>query len=133
LQIDVVTPERLAVDLDCRLVVLPTAEGEVGIEEGHAHMMVTLVPGEMRIYEDEEYHVYAISGGVADARPSHALVLADAVEAVAEIDVERARRAMERAERRLAGPREGVDLDRAQAALARAINRIRVAARSRGE
>ena len=129
MRIEVITPGKLAADMECRLAVLATAEGEMGIEEGHAHMMATLVPGEMRLYEGDQMHVYAVSGGVVDTRPKRLVVLADAVEAVSEIDVERARQAKERAEKRLEAPAEGVDIDRAQAALARAINRIRVAAR----
>lgn len=126
LHIDVITPEKLATEMECSLAVLPTAGGEVGVEDGHAHMMATLVPGEMRLYEGEQSHVYAISGGVVDTRPKRLVVMADAVEPVAEIDVQRAHRARERAEKRLQAHAEGVDLDRAQAALARAINRIRV-------
>ncbi len=127
MHIKAITPTRLAVDLECRLAVLPTDEGEVGIEEDHAHMMVTLVPGQMRIYEGGQPHIYAVSGGVADIHPRKLLVLADAVEAASEIDLERARRAKERAENRLEQRSEGMDVDRAQAALSRAINRIRIA------
>ena len=117
-------------ETDCDLTTLPTAQGELGIEEGHAHMMATLTPGEMRLYTGDETSVFAISGGVADVRPAKMIVLADAVESIEDIDVERAREAKQRAEKRIGAPAEGVDIDRAQAALARAINRIRAASRA---
>ena len=130
MRVDVITPEKLALGEDCRLATLPTSEGEVGVEEGHAHMMATLAPGEIRLYcTDGPTRVYAISGGVMEVRPARLIVLADAVESLEKIDLERARRARERAEKRLAARAEGVDMDRAQAALARAINRIRGASR----
>ncbi|MHC4712504.1 MAG: ATP synthase F1 subunit epsilon [Planctomycetota bacterium] len=130
MKIEVITPSRLAVDDDCSLAVMPTPQGEVGIEDGHAHMMATLVPGEIRLYRDGAPEVFAVSGGVIEVRPNRLIVLADAVEEIEEINVERAEKARRRAEERLERPREGVDIDRAQAALARAINRIRVAKRS---
>ncbi len=110
---------------------MPTPQGEVGIEDGHAHMMATLVPGEIRLYRDGEPEVFAVSGGVIEVRPSRLIVMADAVEKNEEINIERAEKARRRAEERLERPQEGVDIDRAQAALARAINRLRVAERSR--
>lgn len=127
MQLEVVTPERLAVEKECRLVTFPTSQGEVGVEDGHAHMMATLVPGEMRIYEGETREVLAISGGVMDVRPSRVVVLADAVERLEDIDVERARQAQKRAQARLEAGEKEVDMDRVQAAAARALNRIRVA------
>lgn len=129
MHVEVITPSKFGIERTCRLVVLPTAEGELGIEEGHAHMMATLVPGEMRIYDDAEALVWAISGGVAEARPMHVLVLADAIEERGDIDLERAQLARQRAESRLKSPPEGMDLDRVQKALSRAINRIRIAGR----
>ncbi len=130
MRLEVITPHRLAVETDCDLATLPTAQGEIGVEEGHAYMMATLTPGQMRLYAGDEKQVFAISGGVVDVRPAKMIVLADAVEHVDDIDVERARKAKQRAERRLGTPAEGVDIDRAQAALARAINRIRTASRA---
>ena len=132
MRVELITPSKFGIEKECRLVVLPTAEGEVGIEEGHAYMMATIAPGELRIYDDDdEVLVWAISGGVADARPTHVRVLADAIEEKSAIDLERAQRALERAEKRLKASADGVDFDRAQAALARAINRIRIANRQR--
>ena len=128
MHVEIITPEKRIVNEESRLTVLPTAEGEVGVEEGHAFMMATLTPGEMRIYVDEEQLLFAVSGGVADVRPDCAIILADAVERAEEIDVERAKRAEERARKRLkeaAGDTE-MDIGRAEIALARAINRIKV-------
>lgn len=133
MRVEVITPSKFCIEKECRLVVLPTAEGELGIEEGHAYMMASIAPGELRIYDDDddEALVWAISGGVADARPTHVRVLADAIEERSDIDLERAQRARERAEKRLKASADGMDFDRAQAALARAINRIRIADRQR--
>jgi F-type H+-transporting ATPase subunit epsilon len=81
-------------------------------------------------YEDASgnEHFVFISGGFAEALPDRVTVLADSAEKRKDIDIERAKRAMQRAEERLTKDRsEEIDFTRAQAALQRAITRIRLA------
>jgi F-type H+-transporting ATPase subunit epsilon len=92
-------------------------------------MIVELTAGETRVRHGATWDRYALSGGVLHVRDHQAVIMADAAEPVAGIDVERARQALGRARDRL-GPGRlagGIDTGRAQLALARAINRLRVA------
>lgn len=70
----------------------------------------------------------AVSGGFLEVRPDQVTILAQAAETSEQIDVERAKRAKERAEERLrAQNQDNIDFKRAELALKRAINRISVA------
>jgi F-type H+-transporting ATPase subunit epsilon len=76
--------------------------------------------------DDNNIMFFATGGGTVEVNKNNVLVLADSLEEVASIDVERAGRAMERAKKRIEDKIPGTDLDRAQAALKRAINRINI-------
>ena len=111
-------------------VVLPGVMGYFGVLPGHAPFLSTLGVGELtyRMGRDERH--LAVAGGFAEVRNDKVIVLADVAEQPEEIDRERAERARERAERRLAGrSQDDIDYARAAAALARALVRLQVAAR----
>jgi F-type H+-transporting ATPase subunit epsilon len=127
--LEVVTPERSVVSDDAQIVMAPGELGEFGVLTGHTPFMTALKVGTVR-YEDaggKERFVF-VSGGFAEALPDRVTILADSAERRKNIDLERAKAAMERAEGRLAKAGDvDVDFTRAHAALARAINRIRLA------
>jgi len=128
LTLEVATPTRLVVADTVDEVVLPGSEGYFGVLPGHAALLATLGVGELMYRKDAAQYHLALTGGFAEVRNDKVIVLAENAERPDEIDRERAQRARERAERRLAG-REGVDIDyaRAQVALARALIRLQVA------
>ena len=129
LALEVATPTRLAVAETVDEVVLPGVHGYFGVLPGHAPFLSTLGVGELtyRVGRDERH--LAVAGGFAEIRNDKVIVLADTAELPEEIDRERAERARERAERRLAGRSpDDVDYARAAAALARALVRLQVAA-----
>ncbi len=108
----------------------PGSMGEFGILVGHTPFMTSLNTGAIH-YRDEngkEQFVF-VSGGFAEALPDKVTVLAESAERMEDIDVARAKEAVERAEKRLAEGRakEKVDIARAKAALDRAVVRIRIA------
>ncbi|MCD6306424.1 MAG: F0F1 ATP synthase subunit epsilon [Deltaproteobacteria bacterium] len=129
LHLEVVTPEKVMVSQDVDIVVAPGSLGEFGILEGHVPFLSGIVPGELRYTSDSQTERLVVTTGFAEVSENRVSVLVDAAERAAEIDVERARRALERAKERLARQREVGDVDflRAEAALKRAIVRIRVA------
>ena len=132
LTLEVATPTRLVVADTVDEVVLPGSEGYFGVLPGHAALLATLGVGELMYRKDATQYRLALTGGFAEVRNDKVIVLAENAERPDEIDRERAQRARDRAERRLAG-REGIDIDfaRAQAALMRALIRLQVAGYSR--
>lgn len=112
---------------------VPARDGLLGVMAAHAPMVALLAVGPVRVTEPggaERW--FAATGGVLRVTPSETLLLVEAAEEAAAIDVERARLALERAQHRLRGRPAGVDISRAELALARALNRLRVAERAGG-
>lgn len=130
IKLEVVTPEKAVVDDDAQIAVAPGTLGEFGVLVGHTTFLTTLKVGTLR-YTDangNEQQVF-INGGFAEALPDKLTVLAESAELKDDIDLERAKDAMERAEKRLAEDREKEEIDfvRAKAALERALQRVKLA------
>ena len=128
LHLEIVTAERLVYSGPVTFVSAPGQEGRLGILPGHAPLLAALRPDELRLSpkgEDEEVSL-AIGGGFLEVSGDRVVVLAHSAERAAEIDLERARQARERALQRLQD-RSSADVERARAAIARAEARIRVA------
>jgi F-type H+-transporting ATPase subunit epsilon len=131
LALEVATPTRLVVSETVDEVVAPGSEGYFGVLAGHAPFLTTLGIGELTYRKGrDEFHL-AVAGGFCEVRNDKVIVLADSAERPDEIDRERAERARQRAEQRLAGrTSEEIDYTRAAAALARALTRLQVSGRS---
>jgi len=129
LHLEVVTPAKITVSQDVDMVVAPGSLGEFGILEGHVPFLSGLVPGELRYTVDDKTEFLAVTSGFAEVSDDNVSILVDAAETAQEIDVERAKQAVERATERLAKDRSAEDVDfiRAEAALKRAMMRIKVA------
>ena len=133
LQLEVVTPTRLVVSERVTEIVAPGSEGYFGVLPDHIPFITTLKAGALTYWKGREEHYLAIARGYAEVRGDRLSILADAAEAAEEIDVARAERARERAERRLEAWASGsaeVDFARAQAALQRAQARLEVAGKN---
>jgi F-type H+-transporting ATPase subunit epsilon len=105
-------------------------EGQFGILHGHIPFLSALDIGEMYYRDGAKTEYLSVSGGFAEVTGEKVTIVAESAEAGREIDIERARRAMERAQQRLAAARsEEIDYTRAEAALRRAIMRMKVAGR----
>jgi F-type H+-transporting ATPase subunit epsilon len=130
LQLEIVTPERLAYSDTVDSVQLPGSEGELGVLPHHAPLISTLGVGELRIRKGGAEESFAIVGGFLQVRPDKVVVMAETADLASEIDLERAQEARREAERALeTGYHEGADLSAARAALQQALLRIRVAER----
>lgn len=128
--LEVVTPEKSVVNEEARIVMAPGVLGEFGVLIGHTPFMTALKIGTVK-YKDvkgDERCVF-VSGGFAEALPDKVTILAESAERRCDIDIERAKEAMERAQKRLSDEqrKQEIDFTRAKAALERAIERIRVA------
>jgi F-type H+-transporting ATPase subunit epsilon len=130
LQLEIVTPERLAYSDEVDAVVLPGSEGELGVLPHHAPLVTMLGVGELRIRKGSTEESFAIVGGFLQVRPDKVVVMAETADMASEIDLEKAQEARREAERMLeSGYVEGADLSAARAALQQALLRIRVAER----
>ena len=130
LQLEIVTPERLAYADEVDAVVLPGSEGELGVLPHHAPLVTMLGIGELRIRKGATEESFAIIGGFLQVRPDKVVVMAETADMASEIDLEKAQEARRAAERALeSGYVEGADLSTARAALQQALLRIRVAER----
>jgi len=134
LQLEIVTPERLAYSDTVDSVQLPGSECELGVLPHHAPLISTLGVGELRIRKGGSEESFAIVGGFLQVRPDKVVVMAETADMASEIDLEKAQEARREAERALeSGYHEGADLSMARAALQQALLRIRVAERRHRE
>jgi len=132
LHIKILTAEKILCDRDAAMVVAPAWEGEMGILPEHTPFLCALDTGVLRIKDEpgpgSKEEVYAIHGGFLRVYEDDILILATAAERRDAIDLERAKRAKERAEERLQKrDRPELDVERAEAALRRAFIRLQVA------
>jgi len=127
-QLEIVTPEKKVVDTAASEVQIPGKNGYLGILPGHAPLITELAVGEITFRAGAEEQRLAVAWGFAEVLPDRVTILAETAERPAEIDVERARKAKERAERLLASGDPSVDVERSLNALAKAETRLEVAA-----
>jgi len=107
----------------------PGVKGSFGVLPGHTPFITALDMGviEARLIDDQE-KVLATSGGHAEVHGDHVVILAETAEEKEKIDVERAESSRDRAKSRLGEKVPDLDAERARLALARALNRIKIAA-----
>jgi len=130
--LEVVTPEKVVVSQDVEIVVAPGTMGEFGVLEGHVPFLSGIQPGELRYGSGSERESLAVTTGFAEVSENRVSILVDAAEKAYEIDVDRARRAMERARERLAQrEREDLDFTRAESALKRSLIRLKIAEKAK--
>lgn len=126
LRLEIVTPYGLVYSDDVDEFTATGSEGEFGVLPGHAPFLTTLKTGMLTYKKDNEVGYFFVSGGYAEVGPEKATILADSSERAEDIDVERAKAAMKRAEERLKQA-EKIDFARATASIERATIRIQVA------
>lgn len=123
----VISPERIFFEGDATMVELNTTEGEIGILPEHIPLTTIVAPGVLRIMQSEETREAAVLSGFMEIKKDAVTILAESCEWPEEIDLNRAKEAQRRAERRIKSGDEEVNLIRAEAALKRAITRIGLA------
>lgn len=120
----IVCPERMFYEGKAKMVELNTTEGEIGVYADHLPMTMILKPGVLTITEEDGVKEAALHAGFIEILPNKVTILAEVAEWPDEIDLERAERAKERAENRLANKDASVNILRAESALARSLTRI---------
>ena len=130
--LEVVTPDKVLVSQEADMVVAPGTEGEFSILPGHTLFLSGIIPGELRYTSGSGSECLAVTTGFAEVSNDRVSVIVDSAEMVSDIDLERARSAVERARDRLSKKKVGEDIDflRAELALKRSLARIKVAKKS---
>ena len=129
IRLEIVTPEKMVVSEDAQIVMAPGTLGEFGVLIKHTPFMTTLTIGTVH-YRDANgrERFVLVSGGFAEVLPDRVTILAESAERRRDIDLDRARSALDRAQQRLAqAAGEAIDYTRARSALEKALYRIRVA------
>lgn len=120
----IICPDRVFYEGRASMVEFNTTEGEVGIYREHIPMTMIIAPGVLTITEEEGPKNAALHAGFAEILQDKVTILAEIAEWPSEIDLERAEKARERAEKRLEEKASDTDIVRAETALRRAIARI---------
>lgn len=129
----VIVSDKIFFDGKCMQLIIPATDGAMGILANHENMVVAVTNGDMRIQtEDGSWIEAAIGTGFAQISNNRAMVLADTAERPEEIDEERAKRAMERAQERLRQKQSLQEYHLSQAALSRAMSRLSMCSKYRG-
>lgn len=123
LRLKVVTPDRVFYDDDVERVIVRGVEGDIGILKGHAPFVTLLDIHKIRIKKDGEERIAAIAGGYIDVRNDVITIVSPAVEWPEEIDVERAKKAKERAQKKLRS-KSAEEMLKAEIELKKSINRL---------
>ncbi|MFP4016867.1 MAG: F0F1 ATP synthase subunit epsilon [Halanaerobiales bacterium] len=124
IKLDIVTPDDVVYSEDIEFIEAPAIDGLIGILPRHAPLVTGLKTGVLQIKKGEENIFIPISDGFMEVKPDIINVVVRTAELPHKIDVERAKRAKERAEKRL--KKDGdIDFTRAEAALERAIARLK--------
>ena len=123
--LEIVTPDKMVLKEDVEYVGAPGINGEFGVLPNHIPFLSALVIGSLYYkLNGKKYYVF-VAGGFAEVSPAKVTILAEVAEKADDIDLERARIAQDRAEKRAAQQQEKLDHAAAQAALARAFHRMK--------
>lgn len=98
---EIVSQDRIVYQGDADIVVLPGAEGVMGVLPNHSPLLTVLQFGIITVRSKGSEENFTVAGGVAEVQPDQVTVLADAAENVEEIDIQRAENARKRAEEML--------------------------------
>ena len=127
-KLEIVTPKKLVFSGEVVSFSAPGVVGGFQILSHHAPLLAAIGTGEVKLRDAEgNERRYATSGGFVDVRMNHVVMLAETVERSEDIDAARAEAARHRAVQRLSEPATDLDVDRARASIDRAQNRLRIA------
>lgn len=126
LRLDIASAEKEIFSGQAAMVFVTGELGELGIAPGHAPLITSLKPGNIRVLlPDDKEEVFYLSGGMLEVQPYVVTVLADTVIRAHDIDEAAAIKAKEHAEKVLAGKVSEVDFAKASVELAEAMAQIR--------
>ncbi len=126
LRLDIASAEEEIFSGQAQMVFATGELGELGIAPGHAPLITSLKPGNIRaILPDQTEEVFYVSSGMLEVQPYVVTILADTVTRAGDIDEAAAIAAKERAEKLLQDKSTEIDLAKATSELAEALAQIR--------
>ena len=126
--VEIITPSKSAYKGQIKSITIPGTLGNFQVLFNHAPMLSTFEIGKIKLSDLNDKEIeYVTSGGTVEVNDNKILILADSAETSDEIDIERAKKSLERAKERLASRNKGdIDIMRAELSLQRAINRMKM-------
>jgi len=126
IEVTIMTPNGLYKKTSASIVNVVSEDGQRGILPKHMPIVVSLKTSKLTMQEGDTRETYAISGGTLFMHDDQCTILTPAIENVKDIDLARAQRAKERAEKRLAAQDASLDVARARSSMSRSLNRIKI-------
>ncbi len=127
-QLDIVTPANTVYSGEVLSFTAPGVVGNFQVLFNHAPLLSAIGVGEVKVTEaDGKQHRFATSGGFVEVKSNKVILLAESAEHEDEINVERAAKSKSRAMERLTKKTSDTDVERAQVALTRSMNRLKIA------
>ena len=104
LRVELVSPERVVYEGEAELVIARTTDGEIGFQPGHVPFVGNLVSSVIRIaLSDGGVQRIAVHSGFVEVSDNHVALLSEVAELAEDIDTDRAKNALDRANELLAG------------------------------
>lgn len=128
--LEIVTPDKNFFEGDVEMTIVRTTEGDIGILNNHEPTVAPVSVGAIRVKMNGEFREAACSGGFLTIDSERTIIITDSAEWADEIDVERAKRAADRAAQRIQDKQDDLDQIRAKASMDRAMNRIRLSTKT---
>jgi F-type H+-transporting ATPase subunit epsilon len=128
-KLEIVATDKVFYKGDAEMLVFPGADGEHGVLADHELMVSPVVAGELRYTVDGEQKIAAVGNGFVEILGDRVILICDFVEKPQDIDIKRAQLAKERAEERIRLKNSEVEYVHSQAALSRAMARLKVTSR----
>ncbi len=133
-QLNIITPEKIAVEYPATSVILPGSDGYLGVWANHAPLVSGVEPGVVAVRrESGDVNYLSVTEGFAEISNNTVNIMCDACEDAAAIDIERAQASLHRAKERLKISKVGDDMERAREALERAEARLQVVKKARNK
>ena len=130
IHIKIITPEKIVYEADVDAVYAQGIAGSFGILPNHIPFMSVLTISTAKVEKDGEEKTFSIMGGALQFKNNEAIILSEAAELGSDIDTARAQLAKERAEALLGSAETKKEIQAANAALARAMARLKAASKS---
>ncbi len=125
----IVTPDKVFFDGEVDSVIVRGSEGDLAIMAGHSQFLTNLQIAPSKVIDGDTERVFSLAGGYIYVEKDGTTIVAEACEWADEIDITRARKALERAEKRIKEKESQDNMQRAQIALQKAVNRINISSK----